>query len=633
MSNIISSERIKKNEAGFTFIELLMATVMSLIILGLLAHVFRSQEKEFSQQTGLNTMQANGRAATEFVARSVQNAGFNVHRGTRFLAASDHYLTAVYDASKDDVIQNDEVITYTLANTWSGSASDSFTFTAHYDVDGNGTITSSEDPDIDIDMTASGPPFHLYKVIPNQAGTDIERSMVARNIDNMVIRYYDKDGKLLPIMNDTDDDGVGDTVLDADDDGIPDNGNWTYQFPPAELNDIRKVEIDILARSRKPDPREVTHSGSYAQGSFAAVKTGGTSYGDLYNREDFTAQMAPRNLVMAPWGSVVVRAAPPAVDCPATATVTATLLDENGEPISGETVHFTATGGANVTVGTPQDTSDGQGNGLTNLTYDYSSPYFTSTISASAQVPDVNGDLKPIYSAAPVSFSLGAQGFVDSIFDGSQAQPWTTMPTTGGFDETATTGEFRSNDGAATVLNPTASLNGCAPWQDYAIKTDLKQAGLSSDWADNHFMGVILRYQDENNYYWARVTKVGTDYFLRVGKVVAGLTTEYPGTGVKQLNHTDIFGTAPTPYDFKEDELYTLKAQISGETISAKIWKQPLDPLNIQADELVDEPAGWDVTHTDTGTTFTNGRFGVLASEDQIFRFDDVVVENPEITS
>ena len=70
----------------------------------------------------------------------MQNAGYNVKRGTRFLTASDHYLTAVYDDDNDNVIQNDEIITYSIANIWDGSANDNFSFVARFDVDGDGSI-------------------------------------------------------------------------------------------------------------------------------------------------------------------------------------------------------------------------------------------------------------------------------------------------------------------------------------------------------------------------------------------------------------------------------------------------------------------------------------------------------------
>ncbi len=591
-------KRMKKNEAGFTFIELLIATVMSLAILGLLAHLFRAQQKDFATQTGLNTMQANGRAATEFISRSVQNAGFKVKRGTRFLAASDHSLTAVYDANNDDVIQNDEVITYALANVWNGTADETTSFVARFDVDGNGSISSTENPTITVDMTTTAPPFNLYKVTPNAAGSGIIRSLVARNIDNMVIRYYDRDGKLLPRMLDTDADGIGDLALDADDNGIPDSGNWNYDFTAAELNDIRKVEIDLIARSRKPNPRELTRTGIYVQGSLAALTSGSTTYSDTYLREDFTAKIAPRNLVMAPWGSVDIVATPASVDCPGTATILATLLDKNGDPIAGTTMNFTATGGATVTLGTASPTSDVNGEGTTTLTYDYSSPYLTSTVSASAIVDDGSGNLNPIYNATPVGFSFGGQGFIDH-FDGAQTQPWSPL-VPGGDDFEIDAEEFRS-----PLTGPGAhvgSLNGCSNWKDYVVQTNvLKEPG---SFPNGEFFGIILRSQDENNYYWARVDHQGNERLI-IGKRVAG---------------TDTSLTTGPNFAFADNTTYTLKAQIQGTEIKFKIWA-PADP----ADPAADEPTAWDLPVTDTD--FTNGEFGVEA-RDNIFRFDDISLEN-----
>jgi Tfp pilus assembly protein PilE len=514
MSNKAFVERIKKNEAGFTFIELMIASVMSLVILGLLAHVFRAQQKEFGQQTGLNTLQANGRAATEFIARSVQNAGFNVQRGSRFLSASDHSLTAVYDENNDNVIQNNEVITYTIANAWDTTVGDNFSFIARYDVDGDGVIQSTENPTINVQMTTTAPPFNLYKVVPNQAGTAIERSLVARNIDNMTIRYYDRNGRLLPVMKDTDNDGVGDVAFDADVDGVPDDGNWTFQFPLSELKDIRKVEIEVLARSRKVSPRDLTSSGSYLQGSLAAVTSGSTSYEDKFMREDFTAQMAPRNLIMAPWGNVAMVANPPLVPCanPSESTVTATLLDANGEAITGSNIGFTATGGE-VTVGTPViASSDPEGEGATLITYDNSKPTFATTVSASALVDDGSGNFKPIYSALPVGYAYTTQGGFLDPFDGTQTAAWADVIPGVGFVTAGGVGleHFKPSVDGNEALTPAlsiGSLNGCQYWQDYMVQTNIEH---STPFANNDHYGIILRYQDVGNYYWARVRKVAT---------------------------------------------------------------------------------------------------------------------------
>ncbi len=601
MSNITYMERMKKNEAGFTFIELLIASLMALVVLGLLAHVFRAQQKDFAQQTGLNTLQANGRAATDFIARSVQNAGFNVLRGTRFLAASDHYLTAVYDANNDNVIQNDEVMTYTIANVWDGTANTDFSFVSFFDVDGNGSIQSSENPTVNVQMTASATPFNLYKVIPDTSGTAIERSLIARDIDSMVIRYYDRSGQLLPILSDTDGDGVGDTAVDADADGIPDSGNWTYTFPRDELNDIRKVEIDVLARSHKPNPRGATRSGSYTQGSLAALVSGSTAYSDTYDREDFTGYQAPRNLSMAPWGSVDILATPASVGCGGTASVLATLLDTQGDPISGETINFTATGSPSVTTTPGSVTSDGNGEGTTVIGYDWSSPNQSSTVSGSALVDDGNGNLRPIYNATPVTFSMSGGGFWDP-FDGSQTAPWSIMKPGGdGFEIVA--GEYRSKN--LSMGNPEGTLNGCAASGDYVVQTNLR---ITATPTNSYWGGIILRNQGgaspDENYYFVKIEHLGTPRLL-IGKREGGSNTT-----LSPINPLVI--TLGTPY--------TLKAQIQGTEIKAKWW-QPADPN----DPAADEPIPWDLTINDG--TFTNGTFGVEAT-DQIYYFDNLSVSN-----
>ncbi len=65
---------------------------------------------------------------------------------------------------------------------------------------------------------------------------------------------------------------------------------------------------------------------------------------------------------------------------------------------------------------------------------------------------------------------------------------------------------------------------------------------------------------------------------------------------------------------------YTLKAQIKGSEIKAKLWA-PADPT----DPAADEPVAWNITVTDSD--YPNGQFG-LEAMDNIFRFDNISVEN-----
>ena len=120
------------NERGFTLIELMIASVISIVLLALVANIFKSQRETFVLQNELNRMQVNGRSAVDFFSRAVQNSGYNIVRGTRFLAASDHYLTAVFDEDNDGVIQNDEVVTFALSNAFS-SADETFNIDPYFD--------------------------------------------------------------------------------------------------------------------------------------------------------------------------------------------------------------------------------------------------------------------------------------------------------------------------------------------------------------------------------------------------------------------------------------------------------------------------------------------------------------------
>jgi len=280
----------------------------------------------------------------------------------------------------------------------------------------------------------------------------------------------------------------------------------------------------------------------------------------------------------------------------------ATLLDRYGEPISGETINFVATGGASVTATPVSVTSDSNGEGTTVVTFDFSSPYITSTVSASSLVDDGSGDLRPIYNATPVGFTFGGGGFIDP-FDGSQTQPWAPLVPAGDNFE-INVEEYRSE-----LIGPGAhvgSLNGCPAWQDYVVQTLLFKNPGSHPPGEGP--GIILRHQDQDNYYWIRLEKPASNRLV-IGKTVAG--------GDSNL-------AIDTSVTLNDSTTYTLKAQIQGTEIKAKFWA-PADP----ADPAADEPIAWNLTVTDTD--FAAGLFGVEAW-DNIFRFDNISVENAPAT-
>ena len=580
MTDFKNALKLHKNEKGFTLVELLVASALSILMIALFAGIFQSQRETFVLQDQLNKMQVNGRAATEFLSRAVQNAGYNVFRGTRFLAASDHYLTAVYDADNDGVIQNTEVMTFALANLFA-TADETFNVVPYFDMDQDGTVDGSETATYPVSLTLTAPPFNLYKILPDNVGTGVSRHTVARNLDNLVIRYYDKNNDLLP------------AGIDADSDGVPDSGSYTV--PLAELNDIRKVEIEIVARTSDSDPRDgFNKSGAYTAGSVAALN-GGASYSDSYHRETFTSNISPRNLVMAPWGKMDVVAAPDTVNCPTSSSnVTATLVDSEGAPVgSGVAINFAVDGGGSATVSPASNTTNAFGEAVTTVTYDWSSPSESITISASALIT-VAGKQNPVFNASSISFQSGTGIFTDN-FDDGDALGWTEVGVT---NWNVAAGQYKTAANGNGV-----SLNGCSPWQNYAMQTDIERNGSLGT---GDYSGVVLRYQNANQYYMARVfctvctgSPASHVYNLQIVKLNGGVET--------------VLATS-APITFNNNTFYTIKASVDGTNLNAKIWETGLA-----------EPGVWDLTATDPD--YSAGQIGLTTTLNVSF-FDNVAV-NP----
>ena len=562
------------NESGFTMTELLVGTAISLILLGLVAGIIQSQTKTFQRQSQLGEMQANGRAAVDFVTRSVQNAGFNINRGKRFLAASDHYVTMVFDDDNDGTIQNDEVMTYAVS-TPQGIDNEDFTITPFFDQDGDGEVDDTESRDHIISLALAGPPFNFYRITPNNADNGVLKSTVSRNIENLVIRYWDKDGDPLPI-------GV---AVDADGVPVP-----PYVIPADELNDIRKVDMDIVTRSRDEDANEnYVNSGTYYAGSVATQYNSNT-YSDSYHRETYSAVSSPRNLVTAPWGKITMKASPATVSCPDTSTtVTASVVNQEGASVgSGISVNFNTSEG---TLSPATNSTSNSGNATTTLTYDWESPSVTATISASALV-DVDGEGSPVYSAIPVSFESGDGIFSDN-FNNGNSDGW--------LEEGATNWNVAAGQYKTASNGDGVSSNGCAAWQDYEAQVDIKRNGSLGT---GEHVGVVLRYQSATQYYLARI--------------FCTLCTGNPNTHQYVLELVDFNSGATvltsSSITFDNNEFYILKASVDDDTLNAKFWKK-----------TDSEPASWDITAADT--SYTEGKIGMTTTTNTT-TFDNVVV-NP----
>ena len=572
MNHSLNKSKWEMNENGFTMAELLVGTTISLIMLALVAGIVTSQRQTFSRQSQLGQMQANGRASVDFVTRSVQNSGFNVTRGKRFLAASDHYITMVFDDDNDGIIQNDEVMTYAVSNPDSSTLT-SFSISPYFDDDGDGSVDSSETRTYSVSLGLDSPPFHFYRITPDTGSSDVTKSKVARNIDNLIIRYWDKNGDALPIGVTTDNDG---------------NPVPPYVIPADELNDIRKVEIEIVARSKDEDPNEgFVNSGTYYSGSVATAG-GTTSYSDRYHRETYTATTSPRNLVTAPWGKVNMSASPNPISCPDNSTsITAVVLDNDGDGIDGLTVNFNTSEGSI----TGSSTTGGSGSATASLIYDWSEPTATATVSASTLI-DVDGTDYPVFNAIPVSFESGTGIFSDNFEDGD-SDGWTEE---GAANWNVASGQYKTASNGFGL-----SYNGCASWQDYEAQVDIKRNGSLSA---GEYVSLVLRYQDSNQYYMAK---------LSCSSNCGGNPND--DLYVLELVNYDTAESilvSSTTFSFDNNEYYTLKASVDGDELNAKFWQTSTT-----------EPTSWDITATDT--SYTQGEIAISTITSTTF-FDNVVI-------
>ncbi len=581
---------LHKNERGFTLVELLVASTISIILLGVLAGVVTHQGNSFVVQNQLNTMQTNGRAATEFIARAVQNAGYNVFRGTRFLAASDHYISAVFDADNDGIIQNDEVMTFATGNGPAGPG-ETFNIDPYFDRDGDGEVAGTETATFPISMPLTGPPYNMYKVIPDNTGTGVTRHLMARNIDNVVIRYYDRNDNPLP------------TGVAVDGNGLP-IPPFNFAATPAQLNDIRKVDIQVLARTQDPHPKNLNFpQGTYVTGSVATLG-GGATYNDAFYRETFTANQAPRNLVMAPWGKMDVAANPLSVNCPiSSTTVTATLVDSVGDPVpAGSSINFVASAGA--IVNPVVNTTNSLGEATTTVSYDWTAPNASITVSANSLIA-ANGELYPVFSASTANFQSGTGSFADT-FNGGLDPNWVEIDNPGDMIEWDSDAD--TVDDSLRMLPTgfiTRAVNGCS-WQKYQVEFELTASG---DLNNDRFVGGYLRYDNANNNYSFQVYRQST------GNCVGADGKDYC---LKIVHWNGFFANdigAPIGVDFVPGVKYKMLAQVEDDDLRAKIWDA--DALGL-ADP---NPNNWDYSDGTfptvyrfevQDTTIASGQIGLL---------------------
>ncbi|MBL78552.1 MAG: hypothetical protein CMH70_00575 [Nitrosomonadaceae bacterium] len=581
------------DETGFTLIELMISSAIAIALLALVAGIITSQGDFFSREIALGEMQSDGRAAIDFLDRSTRNSGYNVIRGSRFLAASDHYISMVYDEDDDGVIQNDEVIILSVSNAMNDTT-ETFFVSPYFDFDDDGEVGQDETRDYEIRLALSKPPFNLYLFVPNKLNSEYKQHTAAHNIENLIIRYYDKNNMALP-------QGIN---LDTNDFPIP-----PYALSRAELNKIRKIEFEIIVRSNNEDPnKKFINNGAYQPGS-VADQSGVHAYNDRYHRQTFKAVSSPKNLSVAPYGKISLSSKPDQVTCPeVAATITASVLDLSGEPILEPLkVRFNSSEGQI----SPEITSISKGEASTTLNYDWSTSGLTATVSASAQI-DVEGKNITIFNAIPVAFE---GKFADDFNAGLQpgwTPPWVVED-----------GKYRTRE-----IGANNSTNGCEKLKNYDVVVNIQKEG---DHSQGDYFGLILRSpstQEDNSlgYYVARVICFSCD--------TDPVNHKYRLELIDRRGSVDDMLASvvlePDEFPFITGEDYTLKASVAGDTLRAKFWKsseiEPSDNPDETpkaADPPNPEQRGRTIMATDT--SYTQGKIG-LTTNTTVNTFDNLAV-------
>ncbi len=513
-----------KARRGMTFVELLIAVLISFIILAAIFEVFIAQKKRYVTEDAMLEVENRGDFAIEYLTRMIQNSGFNIKQGMKIETASDHYFTTVMDEDDNGVIDPGEIITISLNKPYREIANtdqptelvhdpdlDDFTagvrkfyFDVFFDMDGDGSVADTEkfvsgynlntprnDSSLDqkdaIRLYLTGPPYAIYRYSYRLADegsaygagnpfiVNPEPDLIADNVDNFVIRYYDEEDLPLPVTTDN-------------------NGNRITPNPPynlsrEEMAKIRRVDFEILLKSARKDSKW-TDTGSYPAGSVAAYGTDGkpvgwtcgdddfrdaepyltecaglsdwdcfikycnnkqyptltdskVPYQDNYRRLLLSSSVTPKNLILNPYGQLMVTVDPPRISCPDTyATLTATLKDRQGDPIPNAVVNFYSTslvstldytGVSNTNAdGKPMTDANGVVTGIklnAIIQPDGKKRPVTVTVSADTSISvTVDGVVRlfPVYSSAVVPFVVGPPATVELVNPPTDAKACTT---------------------------------------------------------------------------------------------------------------------------------------------------------------------------------------------------------------
>lgn len=114
----IPGRRFSRSQAGFTLLEMLVATSIFLVVLYGVYIVYDTGEANYVRSTRNWDVQSQARLALERMAREIRMTGYNVTTNDRIVIATDNTLSFHADVgeTENEVAYGTEFITYGLRN-------------------------------------------------------------------------------------------------------------------------------------------------------------------------------------------------------------------------------------------------------------------------------------------------------------------------------------------------------------------------------------------------------------------------------------------------------------------------------------------------------------------------------------
>jgi type IV pilus assembly protein PilW len=241
-----------KNEKGFTLIELMITLVISTIIMSAVVAVNKSQQATYVAQDQVAELQQNLRGAMTLLISDIRMAGFDP-LGTANAANADLAITFATSGRFIFTVDSDgdgaQIIDGGLAFSGTPGSREMIEFGFDPAVDGDSDgFPDDWNNNGDFDDTAP------FMILTDDGSGGYEA--LAENIDAVEFRYLDNTGG-----------------------------------PPATPADIRTVQVTLLAKARRPDPkffntRIYNTPGGQAWGP----------YNDNFRRRMLTSSVRCRNL-------------------------------------------------------------------------------------------------------------------------------------------------------------------------------------------------------------------------------------------------------------------------------------------------------------------------------------------------